>query len=245
MTTQWFSFKGLPECKVFADGSVLARFTRPLTPIKPELGDNDKKYRWKNSVKRAVRSKCIVLGSAKGLSCWFITLTCSDFIETNDVVSDFIENLRKQGVINQYVWVRERQKRGANHWHILFNSKCSWLNFVKVKRSWNKVLQRYNFARSENSVRFGSKPRVNNIKAVANYICKYMSKGSEEGEEIRLTHSSRIEYQGTMKIENIIRCDIPYVYSFVNNFFGFVRFDSCYFYDFWRKYREEYEIRYN
>jgi hypothetical protein len=245
MTTEMFSFRGLPECKVFADGSVFGRFTRSLTPIKPDLGDTDKKYRWKNSVKRAVRSKCIVLGSDKSFSCWFITLTCSDFIESNEVVSDFIENLRKQGVVNQYVWVRERQKRGANHWHVLFNSKLTWLDFVKVKRSWNRVLQRYGYSVSNNSVRFGSRPKVNNIKAVSNYICKYMSKGGDSEEIIPLTHSSRIEYKGTIKIENLVSCEIPYIYSFVNNFFGFVRFDSNFFYDFYRKYKEEYEIRYN
>lgn len=244
VSTSVFTYRGLPEVSVFADGTMSARFTRSCTPIQSDAGNSEKKYRFTNRVKRSVRSKCVVLGNTFKGKCWFITLTSSSFIETNVCVSQFIENMRKQKVILQYVWVRERQERGANHWHLLFSSSKTWLDYPKIKKAWNSALFNNGFEASNNSVRFGSKPKVHSVEGVSRYIAKYVSKqqACTEGELTRITHSSHMQYNKTMPIERVLSCPCDVKLSFVNNFFGFVMFDSQGFYEFYKKNKIDYEI---
>jgi hypothetical protein len=201
----------------YMDGSVCARTTRPCTQHKnsASLGSSTKKYRWSSGTKRVVRSKCAALGyEAKklGHSVWFITLTSSSFIETNKVVSNFTDNMKKRGYLSKFVWVRERQERGANHWHIVFSSTLRRLDYMVFQSAWNSALRNGGYDSSKNSVRFGKQPRVYNLNAVTAYISKYLTKGKKpvnctdvailgsEHEWIRLTHSSRIQYKGVVPL---------------------------------------------
>lgn len=199
----------------YMDGSVCAKITRPCTQHKNAFsaGCTTKTYKWTSSTKRVVRSKCASLGyTAKklGHSVWFITLTTSSFIESNEVVSKFTQNMKKQDVFVSFVWVRERQDRGANHWHVVFSSKLQRLNYQVIQSAWNSALRSSGGDSSKNSVRFGKQPRVYNLTAVTAYISKYLTKGKKQNEGIikygsdkeliRLTHSSRIQYKGVVPL---------------------------------------------
>jgi len=60
-------------------------------------------------------------------NCYFLTLTLSKQTLTdrqhNAILTKFLNNLVKRGVINHYIWRAETQKRGAIHWHVLFLTK--------------------------------------------------------------------------------------------------------------------------
>jgi hypothetical protein len=201
----------------YMDGSVCAKTSRPTTQHKDAcvVGSTTKKYKWTASTKRVVRSKCAALGYDSKKSkrtVWFITLTSSVMIESNEVVSKFTENMKKRGYLYQFIWVRERQKRGANHWHMIFSCNHQRLDYQVFQNAWNSALRSSGADSSKNSVRFGQRPRVYNLDAVTAYISKYLTKGKQsegstelailnsEHEYIRLTHSSRIKYKGVVPL---------------------------------------------
>jgi hypothetical protein len=217
-------YKNIPDIwpKVYLDGTVTAsmvvnRQTKPPETI------GEKKYRFTSGVKRVVRSKCVALSmhaKTNKLTTFFVTLTTPDFVESNDVISKFLENCKKQKYVANYIWVRERQIRGANHWHVLFSSCHRSIPVLKFQAMWNRALKTSGFRGSKNSFRLGKRPRVDDVTSVAFYISKYLTKGSKDGESIRLTHSSRLVYKGVVTLSGCVdnNYQLQYVYKFTSPF---------------------------
>lgn len=236
-------FLKYPQPTLWADGRVVAKITRPTTgrADAASLGAISKTYKWDKTARLVVRSKCASMwweAKRRKYQTWFITLTARDYVETNECVSNFIENLKKRGIISQFVWVRERQKRGANHWHILFTSKFKLMDYALVRKAWNSALDNLGYEPSPNSVRFGKNPRVYEFKRVVNYICKYMSKANtiklparlddknEYVECIRLTHSSRIKYKVNVNVADLFEQKIEWSWAVRNEAVMMYGFDN-------------------
>jgi len=182
-----------------------------------------KTYSWTRGTKKTVRAKTAAISycaKSRGNTLWFVTLTSVDQVN-NTAVSKLVENLKKRGVIINYVWVRELQKRGVNHWHMLFESQHKLQDYKLWRNAWNSALKSEGATPSSNSVRWGKKPRVyGNPNRVVNYLCKYMTKGKVEAavngirpetpEKFteRVTHSSRIKYTGHVTLSDLIAQEI-------------------------------------
>jgi len=203
-------------CKIYADGTVIISPNRKqYTQFKPNQNETkDKKFSMSASVKRSIRSKGIAIfhdAQANGNVAVFYTLTTaeSNKLESNEVISKYLENCRKNLGVLQYVWVRERQKNGSNHWHIIAECKPITherpLNYTSHKRAWNAALSSSGYKPSPNSVRFGKKPILKNYFGVIAYVTKYCTKGTLKDEVIRVTQSSRIKYKGLAYAEHCIQ----------------------------------------
>jgi hypothetical protein len=159
-----------------------------------------RRYQWKRDTKRRVKSKIVALHEEAKRG-YFITLTQPISIESNKPIALFIDNLKKQGYVKKFVWVRERQQRGANHYHVYFTSDKFLFNGDQYNRknlaqifqsAWNSAMCLCGGSASPNSVRFFERPVVyGSCGQIANYLTKYMTKGGDEPEKIRLHASSQ------------------------------------------------------
>jgi len=192
--------------KVYACGYVSEPKYRNVGRIGIAVHATDqRKYSWRTETKRRVRSKVVALHSIAKRG-YFITLTQKESIENNRPIALFLSNLKKRGYVKDFVWVRERQKRGANHYHVYFTSdkflfdgsQNSRKNLAGIfQEAWNSSQRTCGGVPSSNSMRFGDRPVVHgNGGQIANYLTKYMTKADKEmSEKYRLTASSRgIEY---------------------------------------------------
>jgi len=154
--------------------------------------NDEKSYSWKAKSKRSVQSAACALFMQKrhNETVYFITLTQPESIEDNKSIKLWVNNLKHRKLINQFVWVRERQKNGRNHYHVIFSSRLRFLNIKTFQRAWNVAMKSSGGKGSENSLRLGKEPIVRSIGAVSNYISKYMSKSSTS-ESFKLYDFSR------------------------------------------------------
>lgn len=178
--------------KIWANGQAIQpKFNPPKTADIGKFAFEERTFKWSGKAKRKVQSKCCAMAfDTKMLSVFFVTLTEKVNIESNKVISKYIENLKARKIMDQYVWVRERQKRGANHYHLLFTSKLDRLDISVMQDAWNSAQKSSGGEPSPNSFRLGERPKVMSIGAVSQYISKYMSK-SDKKEKLRLHGSSR------------------------------------------------------
>jgi len=109
----------------------------------------------------------------------FITYTTKQIIghaEINRIFSKHLKNLRENYGLNSFVWVAELQKRGAIHYHALFD--IPYIDIRTINDSFGRTLNANNYRSSVNSVQlaknWGSvvKDPVYAIK----YFCKYATK---------------------------------------------------------------------
>jgi len=164
----------------YANGELICPTAFPTGNVEISKHASDQKsYGWKSRQVRMVQSAACALYMDKpaGYTVFFVTLTEPESIESNQPITLWINNLRKQKQIHQFVWVRERQQRGANHYHVIFSSSYSWLNIGLFQKAWNSALITSGGKGAPNSLRLGDRPIVESIGAVSNYISKYMSKG--------------------------------------------------------------------
>lgn len=141
-------------------------------------------YKVKKSV---VKSACIDLFLKKqSKHLLFITFTLPfEMDETKSVKcwNSLLNNLRNNYEIKNYVWVKERQKSGRVHYHILIDRV--YVGVKDLQTTWNTIIKNVTGVNPDfnNSVRLGFNPIVRNIKKVKNYLSKYMAK-DEDGKEI-------------------------------------------------------------
>lgn len=207
---------------VYTDGTVnISRRSRQSSAKNcAENGYSEKTYGINARVKRAIRSKVAAMwhnARTNGNSCVFYTLTSaeSNKIESNLVVSKYLENVRRNQGVVAYVFVRERQKSGNNHWHIIAEvipkdgKKKRPLDYKAHRNAWNSALKNAGYKPSGNSVRFGNKPVLMSYHGAVAYVTKYCTKNIKENkkEAFRVTHSSRIRYKGQVFVEMAIRCN--------------------------------------
>lgn len=115
----------------------------------------------------------------------FITLTLSYMQIQNDnyikrnLLMRFIEILKKEKGIQNYIWRAEPQENGNIHFHIIIDR---FINWQYIRQKWNSIQEKYDYIdafeqkhghRNPNSTDIHSLKKVNNIAA---YICKYMVK---------------------------------------------------------------------
>lgn len=73
------------------------------------------------------------------------------------------------------LWVAEKQKRGAIHFHIL---NLSWIAKEDLNFAWNGIVQKW---QKQNGFPIQKvMPNIKNINYPAGYLAKYLSKGGEE-----------------------------------------------------------------
>jgi len=182
--------------ELYLNGDFIQRkVMRDSQSVPPASSGDDRSYSWKSKNKRLVQSRCVALmrhAQRFKQQVFFLTFTEKISIENNKVITDFVNNARKQGFFDKFIWVRERQKRGANHYHIICTSKFRSVPVALMQRAWNSAQRNNGGEISNNSLRMGKRPIVykENVLKVANYISKYMSKGTGK-EEYKLYANSR------------------------------------------------------
>lgn len=92
----------------------------------------------------------------------------------------FLKNMRLHYKLNQYVWVKEFQKNGNIHYHIIIDRNRVGIQYLQ--KTWNNVIANITgtFPMYNNSVRLGNNPIIRNIHSVASYLSKYISKEKNE-----------------------------------------------------------------
>ena len=121
---------------------------------------------------------------------YFVTLTMASEIDDNKVIKLFIDNLKKRGYIESYIWVKERgEKNSRLHYHLLFNtnlnlfgsnkkiSKSDYMANIEIfQTAWNSAQIRMGGCGSDNSFRLGRSPYIKSVERVGYYITKYITK---------------------------------------------------------------------
>ena len=113
----------------------------------------------------------------------FITLTYglhypSDHLSKKHL-DNFIKRLKRKHPSMQYIWVIEKQQRGAPHFHIL---TPNYIDKDLINKSWNGVVSKW----QKQNINEGVKqqevyPNVGKVFEAGKYMTKYMQK---EGENI-------------------------------------------------------------
>ena len=125
----------------------------------------------------------------------FITLTLSapqkdvnDRIVKSKMLEPFLKNMRNVYGLRSYVWRAERQKNGNIHFHI---STDTFIPFDAIRDVWNFQQSKFHFItdfqNKNNSVFPNSTDihSVKNVKNLASYLVKYMSKDEKGLESIK------------------------------------------------------------
>ncbi|QZK91571.1 hypothetical protein K5V07_14100 [Flavobacterium sp. CHNK8] len=182
-------------------GSALQRKKKPpaeknsnekTTPKPKPKADKKKEVKLRFLSKRSkqkIRKKLICFARCyKRLS--FVTLTFLNEVSDEQAVNilrKFIDNVKKRSENFQYIWVAERQTKndtfkGNIHFHMITNK------YWKIEKWWNYWLdlQRKNgiIPRDENykpSSAFDVRQlNSNNIRSIASYITKYVTKNNDK-----------------------------------------------------------------
>jgi len=127
-----------------------------------------------------VKSACVSLwNKRRHTSLLFLTITapsdeCEKKISTAWRL--WLKNMATNRGLRQYVWVKERTKKGRIHYHILIDKKYVHIGFMQ--RAWSTAYQSSTGYTStySNSVRLGTRPVVNSIDSIAGYLTPYFTK---------------------------------------------------------------------
>lgn len=108
----------------------------------------------------------------------FLTYTTSKIIEhekINKAWSKHLCNLKKTYKVNSYLWVAELQKRGAIHYHCLFD--IPYIDIRTLNDSWNNSISHLTNG-SKCAVRISPEygAIVKSPERAVKYLCKYFSK---------------------------------------------------------------------
>jgi hypothetical protein len=126
----------------------------------------------------------------------------SDYKLTNENVSKFFQNLRKNYDCKNYVWVREYQGGGRPHFHFVADSK--YLDAVAISRYWSGLFDCDNL----NSIRLGTDPKHPPRKffvdspTMSRYLTKYLGAGTvkdKDGKKVRVLKVNSEEQKKRIK----------------------------------------------
>lgn len=108
-------------------------------------------------------------------------------IEVGRKFSKFLNNLRTNYNLKNYVWISEVQTKstGNLHYHLVTDT---WLNPLKLSVMWEKYFRLYWGRKFRNSVQ---RDTCYNIKQLRTYLTKYITKQSE-GPKARVINSRRV-----------------------------------------------------
>lgn len=101
-------------------------------------------------------------------------------MEAANIWNRLLKNLKQNYNVKNYVWVKEFQKNGRIHYHLLIDRDR--VGIQNLQRSYNSAIThvRPDVTISSNSVRLGNNPIVRSIYSVAKYLSKYISKSIKE-----------------------------------------------------------------
>lgn len=165
------------------------------------IGEKEKKFKltWKHY--RVIASSAIKLWENRCNNPVFFTYTFPSVTEEKmavRILSKHLTNLKKTYGLKSYIWVAELQKRGAIHFHCLFDMpfqpiaaiqdawNCSiwsevWKHWVELPKGAMSVRELADMFISNNSVRLPPNgAKVRDLNGLVNYLCKYMSKNVKE-----------------------------------------------------------------
>ena len=112
--------------------------------------------------------------------CSFITLTYGkDFPDDRTSkrhLDNFFKKFRRKHPDSLYLWVAERQTRGAIHYHIL---TPHYTDYKWINKAWNGIANKWQISAGHKKQKLG--PNVKGVLNAGAYLVKYLSK---EGEKI-------------------------------------------------------------
>jgi hypothetical protein len=147
-----------------------------------------------NIIQRACRNFRYWNKEVRGKSgkCTFITLTYPDNHPSDELskkhLEHFIKRIRRKNPDFMYLWVAERQERGAIHYHMVtpdYTPK-EWIN-----KSWFAIVEKwYKSIGMELEVLL---PHVEGVDNIAGYMTKYLRKDNNriEGNRYNLSKNAR------------------------------------------------------
>ncbi len=133
--------------------------------------------------KSVVQSACIALWQNKTSEhCLFLTFTIPFDIDEKKLVkiwNSLLNNLRVSYKINNYVWVKEYQKNGRLHYHIIIDRV--WVDIESLQETWNVCIKNVTgrMPKYRNSVRLGFNPIIRSVQRIKNYLSKYITKNED------------------------------------------------------------------
>lgn len=141
------------------------------------LKKNNRSYQVHRGKLRA--ACCSLMRNKHGYCLLFITITLPFAIPEVKAAKAWkimLDQFRNQYKCNGYVWVKEYQKNGNVHYHILLDK--AYIPIEKLQKTWNNAINHVTGIMPETncSVRLGSQPRVFSIKKVKYYLSKYVTK---------------------------------------------------------------------
>ena len=160
------------------------------------LSDRTKKrvYKLTYSKYRQLAGNSAKMFEAKTNQILFLTFTIKDNItdtaNTNKAWSYFLNLMKKRHGLNNYLWVAERQKRGAVHYHCLLDTP--FINYSEWKRIFSSTFKKFGIKASKQNSVSASKYRgaiVRNVEMALKYITKYISKSINK--ELNISFSGR------------------------------------------------------
>lgn len=165
--------------KIYYHGKCVKMKTQPNHKRHPVEQKEQRSYSWTNETRNKFKSRVSQMfweSLKTGKSMYFFTLTQKDSIESNQPITKFINNLRKRNVIDRFGWVRERQARGANHYHLVLESESDYICYKMMQKAWNSAQESSGGTPSPNSFRSGKEPRIRHYGGVIHYLTKYATK---------------------------------------------------------------------
>lgn len=144
----------------------------------------------------------------------FITLTISDHEKKlsgkeayKQLLSHFLQWLRRTKNCNTYIWKAELQKNGQIHYHI---TTPSFINYQEIRDKWNNLqkkaglLEKYHADKGHYNANSTDIHEVNNVENMAGYLIKYITKNFQN--EVSLGGkvwdcSQNLKANGYFKIE--------------------------------------------
>lgn len=165
------------------------------------------KGRWSLGARKRFRKCCDILFQA-AIQTWekhpskdvrfpfqiaFLTLTIpqeAGYISPKDahksLLKPFIRWLRETHLINGYVWVREFQKNGMIHYHLVYDK---FILKTSITRKWNKLMKDAGYLEDWYKNNPGKTPpstrvdKAQNPEQCAWYMQKYMSKAMKDNDK--------------------------------------------------------------
>jgi hypothetical protein len=104
--------------------------------------------------------------------------------EASTLFVKFMDNFKKTYKNENYVWVKEFQKNGRAHYHLVCD--IPFFSIIKAQRTWNKIIKGMfpHIVCGNNSLRLPDKCKwrsvIDNPVAVARYIAKYVTKSASK-----------------------------------------------------------------
>jgi len=173
------------EAKLYQSGLIVLYkdFCRTI-PDRKELKDYANRKRSYRINKNQVRSAAIrAFKLKKTQHMLFLTFTFPFEPTENEAAriwQNMLNNLKTNYHVKYYVWVKERQKSGRLHYHIIIDRNR--IGIVAIQNAWNVAIRHHNsdIVCGNNSVRLGPRPVIQNIYKIANYLSKYIAKNNEQ-----------------------------------------------------------------